>query len=206
MKKLLLHIIIALGAFSIGTTCTAFLNREDRLNPDISTDAVIDLNFRGLTAPPREFDFATAAVAAPAPIPLSATQFDYDREQLVPDGTYYIHGSAPRDFAEFDSFEIWTAYDEVNATGGVQVYSASAAGLGTNDIAFALLTTKRLYFLTKPSAEGVEYKFDGKFLRGGVLSDLAETVPLLEGKLTKLKDGKKIAERAVKFSITSHGC
>lgn len=68
---------------------------------------------------------------------------------------------------------------------------------------YKTLTVKRDDFsFTTVTLGRVYYTFSGKFLRGGVFAeqDLYDEQPVLEGVLTKYKDGKKVAEAKLKFS------
>jgi hypothetical protein len=67
---------------------------------------------------------------------------------------------------------------------------------------YKTLTVKRDNFtFTTVTLRGVSYSFSGKFLKGGIFytSDLDETVPVLEGTLTKFRGGQKIAEANLSF-------
>jgi len=67
---------------------------------------------------------------------------------------------------------------------------------------FKTLSVKRDNFtFTTMSRGGVSYSFAGKFLKGGVYAagDLDEDTPVLEGTLTKFRDGQKIAEANLKL-------
>jgi hypothetical protein len=62
--------------------------------------------------------------------------------------------------------------------------------------------------VTRQSADGIEYRFDGEFLHRD-LSAVAnkENTPVLRGTLTKIKNGQKVAEAKVSFWLEqSHGC
>ena len=67
---------------------------------------------------------------------------------------------------------------------------------------FKTLNVKRDNFtFTTMTLRGVSYSFAGKFLKGGVYSSgiLDPDTPVLEGKLTKFRGGKKVAEANLKF-------
>ena len=68
---------------------------------------------------------------------------------------------------------------------------------------FKTLIVKRdnFTFTTFPLS-GVSYEFSGKFLKGGVYSssDLDDTIPVLEGTLSKFRNGQKVAEAKLTFS------
>ena len=66
------------------------------------------------------------------------------------------------------------------------------------------IANKRISFVTQ-SKKGVSYQFDGKFVEEEIKlkdendEEYTEKV-VLKGRLTKWRDGKKIAESKVKFS------
>jgi hypothetical protein len=111
-----------------------------------------------------------------------------------PDGTFWIHGEHPADFSEFDSINL-------NAK---RVRYLGPAGLRTRTALhhYKTLIVKRDNFtFTTMSIRGVSYSFTGKFLKGGVYASgiLDDETPVLEGTLTKFRDGKKVAEANLKF-------
>jgi hypothetical protein len=74
-------------------------------------------------------------------------------------------------------------------------------------LVFGLVTRRHLYFLTAPSnEEGFQYRLDGEFLRGNMVSDAPEGKAVIKGTLTKLKYGQKIAEAVVKFGVIYDHC
>ena len=67
---------------------------------------------------------------------------------------------------------------------------------------FKTLSVKRDNFtFTTMTLRGISYSFAGKFLKGGVYASgiLDEDTPVLEGTLTKFRDGKKVAEANLKL-------
>ena len=68
---------------------------------------------------------------------------------------------------------------------------------------YKTLTVKQNNFsFTTVTLGGIYYTFAGKFLRGGIFAeqDLYDEQPVLEGVLTKYKNGKKVADAKLKFS------
>ena len=118
----------------------------------------------------------------------SATRFD-------PDGTFWIKGDTPADFSEFDSINL-------NAK---RARYLEPPGLRTRTTLhrYKTLVVKRDNFtFTTMTVRGVYYTFSGKFLRGGVYGagDFDDETPILEGTLTKFRDGKKVAEANLTFT------
>ena len=67
---------------------------------------------------------------------------------------------------------------------------------------FKTLNVKRNNFtFTTVTLKGVSYSFSGKFLKGGIIRRriLDDETPVLEGTLTKYREGKKVAEAKLKF-------
>jgi hypothetical protein len=111
-----------------------------------------------------------------------------------PDGTFWIHGDAPKDFSEFDSINL-------NAK---RARYLESPGLRTRTTLhrYKTLVVKRDNFtFTTMTVRGVFYTFSGKFLRGGVYGagDFDDETPVLEGTLTRFRGGKKVAEANLKF-------
>lgn len=117
----------------------------------------------------------------------SAARFD-------PDGTFWIKGDTPADFSEFDSINL-------NAK---RARYLEPPGLRTRTtlLRYKTIVVKRDNFaFTTMTVRGVYYAFSGKFLRGGVYGagDFDDETPVLEGTLTRFRDGKKVAEANLKF-------
>jgi len=111
-----------------------------------------------------------------------------------PDGSFWIHGKPSADFSDFDSINL-------NAK---RLRHLNPPGLlmRTTNYRFKTLNVKRDNFtFTTMVVQGVSYSFVGKFLKGGVYGagDLDDETPVLEGTLTKFREGKKLAEANLKF-------
>ena len=113
-----------------------------------------------------------------------------------PDGSFWIIGTPPNEFSDFSAINL----------NSKRLRRLPPTGLQTNDgktYRFKTLTVKRDNFtFTTMTAGGVSYSFAGKFLKGGNLaaSWLGDESPVLEGTLTKFRDGKKLVEAKLKFS------
>lgn len=125
-------------------------------------------------------------------------------------GDYYIIGENPKGFEDFQYLSVSTRdYSEKLE----KVVAVKPYGLIETEKEFKFswlnITGKRISFVTK-TRQGVSYQFDGKFIeaeeveyriKDEVLTDTA----VLKGRLTKWRNGKKIAEAKVKLAM-SHGC
>jgi hypothetical protein len=113
-----------------------------------------------------------------------------------PDGAFWILGDKPADFSDFDSINL-------NAKGLGRLNKPGLIAGATTLYRYKTLVVKRDNFkFTTMTVRGVFYTFSGKFLKGGVYGsgDLDEDTPVLEGTLTKFRDGKKVAEANLKFT------
>ncbi len=112
-----------------------------------------------------------------------------------PDGTFWIKGKPPADFSDFDSINL-------NAK-RVRHLESPGLRMRTTVYRYKTLVVKRDNFtFTTMTVRGVSYTFSGKFLRGGVYSagDFDDETPVLEGTLTRFRDGRKVAEANLKFT------
>jgi len=114
-----------------------------------------------------------------------------------PDGSFWLKDGTtpPTEFSDFGAINL-------NAK---RLRRLPSPGLQLNNGAtyrFKTLNVKRdnLTFTTM-TLRGVSYSFAGKFLKGGVYAsgDLDSETPVLEGTLTKFRDGKKVAEANLKL-------
>ena len=140
---------------------------------------------------PKTVAFALFLLAIP-----SAVSAQKGRERFDPNGSFWIIGQAPSGFSDFSAINL-------NAR---RVRWLPSPGLQLNNgrtFRFQQLTVKRQKFtFITTQVRGVSYSFSGRFLTGGVF---AETVfedqsPVLEGNLTKLVQGKKLAEAKLRFA------
>ena len=111
-----------------------------------------------------------------------------------PDGSFWIHGNPPAEFSDFDSINL-------NAK-RLRYLNPPGLMMRSTRYRYKTLNVKRDNFtFTTMTVRGVFYTFSGKFLKGGVYGagDLNDETPVLEGTLTKFRDGKKVAEANLKF-------
>ena len=111
-----------------------------------------------------------------------------------PDGAFWIKGTPPPDFSDFDSINL-------NAK-RLRYLNAPGLLMRTTRYRYKTLTVKRDNFsFTTMTVRGIFYTFSGRFLKGGVFGagNLDDETPVLEGTLTKFRNGEKVAEANLKF-------
>ena len=118
------------------------------------------------------------------------------RAAFNPDGAFWLIGQPPDGFSDFGGINL----------NGRRLKRLPVQGLELNNgkkFSFKTATIKRDNFsFTTATVGGVYYTFVGKFLRGGVFAeqDLSDQQPVLEGVLTKYKNGQRVVEAKMKFS------
>ena len=126
-------------------------------------------------------------IAAPAFAQRKVARFD-------PDGSFWIHGTPPPEFSDFDSINL-------NAK-RLRYLNPPGLMMRTTRYRYKTLTVQRDNFtFTTMTVRGIFYTFSGKFLKGGVYgaANLDDENPVLEGTLTRFRNGKKVAEANLKF-------
>jgi hypothetical protein len=204
MKRRILYVIVMLMTFAFG----AGVGRS--LSPgyvDNIPQTELDVVLPPLEEPGQESVVTvTPVAAAPSATPILIR--DYDPEKFTPWGVLYIMGDKPKAFVDFDAIEMGIsgpgtdehAYLGVSTgTPGSEYDSAQAI--------FALVTERRLFFVTsKTHKTGIEYRFEGQFLRTDFDTVGGKNIPVLRGTLTKSKDGRTIAEHTFNFRLEHLGC
>lgn len=123
------------------------------------------------------------------------------QRRFDPEGQFNPIGNPPKGLEEVASIDLFRsgrgrpftshAHSGVVTTRGV-VYRFQSISASQNSI----------NFVTR-SRGGISYRFSGRFLRGGVYAELDYSVwnqAMMEGTLTKLRNGKKVSESRMRFS------
>ena len=134
------------------------------------------------------FCFVILLAGVPAVSQNRAARFD-------PDGSFWVLGQLPNEFSDFSGINLNAKRLRRLPSPGLQLLD------GTN-YRFKTLTVKRNNFtFTTVALKGVSYSFSGRFLRGGnfAATALNDEVPVMEGTITRYRDGKKVAEAKLKF-------
>ena len=114
-----------------------------------------------------------------------------------PDGSFWLHESTPppTEFSDFGGINL-------NAKKLRHLPSAGLQLINGTTFRFKTLNVKQNDFtFTTVALKGVSYSFSGRFLKGGVYSSgiLDDETPVLEGTLTKFRNGEKRGEAKLKF-------
>jgi len=158
---------------------------------------------------PQEVVFAPAPAPLPPPPPKLNVILDCDDEFYL-SAAFYIMGSKPKEFADIDSVSIYLSP-------GVADYPAEFhvnVRQGDDDdryesatATFGLVTDRRIFFVTsKLSNNDFEYRFDGEFLRKDFDTVSGEKKAVLRGTLTKMKNGRTVAQHEFTFWMQEEGC
>ena len=112
-----------------------------------------------------------------------------------PDGSFWVHGTAPNEFSDFGGINL-------NAKKSRHLPMAGVGIINGKRLPFKTLSVKQSNFtFTTVTVSGISYSFSGKFLKGGVFmsANLDDETPVLEGTLTKYKGGQKVAQGKLSF-------
>jgi hypothetical protein len=197
MRRFIIHLIVAVITFSIGV----IVERVPNAYRQTTAASMVQKIEPAAPEPPEPATASSPIQPAPELI------FDYNPEEFNPRGDYYIVGRKPKDFREFDSFELAVS-DDNGIASGVGRFQTYSEQMYSGDYSVAgWVTKKRLTFVATPVSDNdYVYTFDGRFLREGILADPYRTRVVLEGKLIKTKGCVKIAECEVKFRVEYLGC
>jgi hypothetical protein len=146
--------------------------------------------------------YALLLVCTMAAAPLSNLKASASaQKRFDPEGQFNPIGNAPKGLEEVASIDLFRSgrnrpftshtHSGVVTTRGV-VYRFQTISAAQNSLTFK--TRART---------GTSYSFTGRFLKGGVYAEMDSSVwdqPLLEGTLTRFKNGKKVAESRMRFS------
>lgn len=118
-------------------------------------------------------------------------------ERFDPDGSFWLHESTPppAEFSDFGGINL-------NAKKLRRLPSAGLQLINGPSFRFKTLNVRQNNFtFTTVALKGVSYSFSGRFLKGGVYSSgiLDDETPVLEGTLTKFRNGQKLAKAKFKF-------
>ena len=123
------------------------------------------------------------------------------QREFRPYGYFSMIGKPPKGFENFDTIQYWKKNQEqsgpdisdrlsgVNVSGG-RVYQYATVSVNRKSFVF---TTKKV--------RGISFSFQGRFLRTDFVEEEFDLdKPVVEGKLSKYRNGKKVAEANVRLS------
>jgi hypothetical protein len=120
-------------------------------------------------------------------------------QKFDPEGEFDVIGDPPRGLTEVSAITL--------LRDSKKSFLNSHSGLYTNrGVTYRFKTVsaarERFTFTTVP-IQGISYSFTGRFLRGGIYGELDSDQwgkPILEGRLSKLQNGKRVVAATLKFS------
>jgi hypothetical protein len=143
----------------------------------------------------------------PVPVVTEATAQNEEKEAPEADygiaGDYYIDGEQPKEFKDFERFEIldrtYEGVDDEKYPYGKPIPPEGSVHTTTRKYKFTRVSISRTNFAFETEAKkGISYKFSGEFV------DEDEMRAMFRGRLTKMRDGKKISSRD--FDFFAGGC
>jgi len=117
------------------------------------------------------------------------------QQRFDPSGSFWLEGEPPAEFTDFSAINLNQRRLRRLPATGLQLSNGTS-------FRFRTVTVKQNNFtFNTVVVGGVSYTFAGKFLKGGDFAAtwMGEETPVLEGVLTKFKDGKKVADAKLKF-------
>lgn len=208
MRRFILWIAAILITFAIGVGA-------DRLwwhffSPPPPTP-VVEPVAAEVTVPQREVVYVPAPappVPAPAPPARPYLILDYDPERFSLWAVFYIMGPKSKAFADIDSMEAMLSGPQSDGyPGSITIYTRNGEEYDNAAATFGVVTEQRLFFGTERLGNGeFTYRFDGKFVRTDFDAVAGKNKAVLHGTLTKMKNGRTVAQQEFSFRMESMGC
>ncbi|HKP80373.1 MAG TPA: hypothetical protein VJT69_00060 [Pyrinomonadaceae bacterium] len=208
MKRMILRVVVLLLTFVLGVAAYGLILR--RAVNEAPTPCKIEVVSPDSVLQRIESIAKITPIPPAAPVPAATPQphyvLDYDPETFNPYGIYYMIETKPKEFANFESIELGL-YGDNTEPGYITIYTQGNNGSDSATALFALVTKDRLVFSTSKTLEsGVEYRFEGEFLRRKFSPLAGKNTPVLRGVLTRSKNGRTLAEATVSFRFEHLGC
>lgn len=125
-------------------------------------------------------------------------------ENFYPDGDYYLIGDLPKAFRDFDYLTVNANKHEAEKDGTSSWKPMVTEGFIFTKTKFKFvrisINNRQISFETE-KVNGVSYKFTGVYPKEDFSLNDGEDYIALQGRLTKFKDGKKIATIKAKFGV-----
>ena len=194
VKHIILRLLLALLTFSAGVG----LHRLTSKRKPVEKSAISELyrSSRASVAPTSHFLFRGESV-----LPSSRVICDYNPAKFDPVAELHAVGKKKKCLAAVSFLLLSTGTD-----GQVTVSISDLGGQETPETKLALVTDRRLFFVTDQTSDGFEYRFDGEFLLSGTLYEAPEGKVVLKGTLTKSKNGRAVVEWPLKFEVVQDRC
>ena len=209
MKRVILRVVVMLLTFALGVVANWLIlwravNTKATPKVEAVSSALLEPVPAAVVAP-----LPGAVVSSlPGATPKPHFIVDYDPDTFYPWGMYYLIGPKPAEFVSIEGFEMGAPGYSDNDPGYLSIYKRYPDGSSDGPQAvFALITNRRLIFATSKSVDtGVEYRFEGEFLRTDFDKVDGKNTAVLRGVLTRSKDGRALVSRTVSFRFEYIGC
>ena len=204
MRRFVLWIAAILITFSIGIGADRLW--WHLLAPALPPSAKVEPIAINCGPPIRDITYVPAP-PTPAPPPQPNFILDYDVEKFQLSAAFYPIGAKPREFADFDSIGVMLGGSDAYDGTEFSVYMKEGEEYDSANANFGLVSGRRLFFATDKLDEGnFEYRFDGEFLRMDFEAVANKNKPVLRGTLTKMKNGRTVAQHEFTFRMEWMGC
>ena len=192
MKHLTVRLVILLLTFSLGLG----LDRLTSKQKDVEKTTSGSYEAKASVAPASHFLFRGESVS-----PSSRVICDYDPTKFEPIAELTAMGKRKKSVQAVSFLLLPTGVNNQ-----VTVDISDLGGQETPETNFALVTNKRLFFVTDKTSDGFEYRFDGEFLQSGTLYEAPEGKVVLKGTLIKSKNGRTVVQWPLKFEVVQDRC
>jgi hypothetical protein len=208
MKRIVLRLTVAVVAFGFGVAvdrvATSRVPAQANVEPMIATTTVP----ANETEAGDETDChsATPPFPLPADAPHPIVLLDYDLAKFEPSGSYFPLQPLPKEFGDIEWFELNVNQEAGEVWGSAYVQTQADNVNDFPNAEFLLITERRVFFVTSAGKDtGYAYRFEGKFLANPTFQmDTGKAV--VRGTLSKMKDGRTVAECEASFEVEYLDC
>ena len=211
MKQMILRVVVMLLTFTLGVVVYGLMLQRaaNKASAPLCVQAASPAPLEPVKASVAP-DVPAAVVGPPVPVATPEPHFilDYDPDTFDPYGMYYLMDPKPKDFENLEGFELGqSGYGDGLPAYIMVIKRYPDESTGSTTGVFGLITKRRLVFATEKSLDtGVEYRFEGEFLRTDFDAVANKDKAVLRGVLTRSKDGRTLVERTVTFKLVYMGC
>ena len=211
MKQMILRVVVMLLTFGLGVAVYGLILQRaaNKASAPLCVQAANPAPLEPAKAPVAPV-VPAAVVAPPVPVATPKPHFilDYDPDTFYPYGMYYLMDPKPKEFENLEGFEMEQNGYAADVPAYIMVIKRYPDdSTGSTTAVFGLVTKRRLVFATEKSSDtGIEYRFEGEFLRTDFDAVSDKNTAVLRGVLTRSKDGRALVERTVSFRFVYIGC
>lgn len=200
MRRLVLWIVALMTTFAFGLLVSEVLKEEPVARPKLVDVTAFKQPVFVPTSTP-------TPLPTPTPTPTPNIILDYDHKKLDIWGAFTLLGPRPKEFKEVDVIEIALRPHDRAVPPYIAVHTREGDAYYTAVAQFGLITERRVFFATsKPDDFDNEYRFEGEFLRTDFDNVFDKQIPVLQGTLTRSRNGRTIVSRKVSFRMEYLGC